>query len=81
MPTKFAVADNLVLRQIDRRRILAALNGGQVVAARVTSAFVVPALPNGQDVVQLAFTHDAERVQNLVHESLDNTLDEGLQVG
>jgi len=78
VPTKFGVADELVLCKIEPRWIVTFTHWRQVVSTGMSASFVVPVGPDFQDVIQLPLVDDAEAVQHLVLECLNNSFDERL---
>lgn len=70
MAAKLAVAFDPVLRQVDHRRLCVVPHWRQMVPFRVATAEIIPVPSDVEDVVQVLFTHHAERVQPLVLERL-----------
>jgi hypothetical protein len=78
VPTKFGVADELVLCKIEPGWIVTFSHWRQVIPTGMSASFVVPVSPDFQDVIQVLLVDDAKAVQHLVLECLDDAFDERL---
>lgn len=80
MPAEFGVADELLLAQISRRWLLVVTDRREMIPPGVYASVVVPIGADSQDVIEVAFADDAESVQDLVLECLNDPLHKRLQI-
>ena len=74
------MADEFLLRQIERWRRLHAPHWWQMVATGMATSAVIPVGPGFQDVIKVLLANDANAVEYLVLQRPEHSLHECLQV-
>jgi hypothetical protein len=80
VPAELGVADKRTVGQVNGRRLIVVSDWRAMLAAGMSASAVVPISADSQDVVKVPLAHDAESIQDLVLECLNDPLDKGLQI-
>ena len=81
MPAEFGLADNFVIGQIHCWRFYLIADRRKMVPPRMTTPVVVPILRHAKDVVQVLLANYAARIEHLVFERLNHSLNERRKLG